>query len=83
MGIPQADLPRIFQRFYRASNTAGRLPGAGIGLSGVRQIVEQHGGTIAVTSEEGKGATFTVRLPMRSQPLLAPAPTPSTEGSAA
>ncbi len=66
IGVPKADLPRIFGRFYRASNAAGRLPGTGIGLAGVRQIVEQHGGTIGVASEEGRGSTFTVRLPIRS-----------------
>ncbi len=64
IGVPKADLPRIFGRFYRASNAAGRLPGTGIGLAGVRQIVEQHGGTIGVRSEEGQGSTFTVRLPI-------------------
>ena len=64
IGIPKGDLPQIFERFYRASNAAGRLPGTGIGLNGVRQIVEQHGGTINVASEEGHGSAFTVRLPI-------------------
>ncbi|MBI3965754.1 MAG: PAS domain-containing sensor histidine kinase, partial [Chloroflexi bacterium] len=45
VGIPPGDLTRIFDRFHRASNVVGRIPGTGIGLAGVRQIVEQHGGT--------------------------------------
>ncbi len=65
IGVPKNDLPQIFERFYRGSNAAGRLPGTGIGLAGVRQIVEQHGGTIGVTSEEGRGSTFTVHLPIQ------------------
>jgi signal transduction histidine kinase len=65
MGIPAADLPRIFERFHRAANVAGRIAGTGIGLAGSRQIVEQHGGTISVESTEGAGSTFTVRLPLR------------------
>ena len=63
-GVDEADLPRLFERFYRASNVAGRIAGSGIGLAGVRQIVEQHGGTIQVESRERIGSTFTVRLPL-------------------
>jgi PAS domain S-box-containing protein len=62
-GIPAQDLPHIFERFYRASNVDG-IPGAGIGLAGVRHIVELHGGSISVSSPPGAGATFTVRLPL-------------------
>lgn len=64
IGVPSADLLHIFDRFYRAANTTGRLPGTGLGLAGGRQIVEQHGGTISVESQEGAGTTFTVRLPI-------------------
>jgi signal transduction histidine kinase len=64
IGIPAADLPHIFDRFYRAANAIGRLPGNGLGLAGGRQIVEQHGGTIVAESQEGAGTTFTVRLPI-------------------
>lgn len=63
-GIPAADLPHIFEPFYRASNVDRRTPGIGIGLSGSKQSVEQHGGTLSVTSEVGRGTTFTVRLPL-------------------
>lgn len=64
IGIPAVDQPRIFERFFRAGNVLGRIRGTGIGLAGARQIVEQHGGTIAVESQEGVGSTFTVRLPL-------------------
>jgi signal transduction histidine kinase len=64
LGIPRADLPRIFERFQRGDNVTGRIPGAGIGLASARQIVEEHDGTIGVESVEGTGSTFTVRLPL-------------------
>ena len=66
VGIPADDLPHIFERFHRGTNVASLLPGAGIGLAGVRQIVELHGGRIEVESREGEGSTFTVRLPADS-----------------
>jgi signal transduction histidine kinase len=53
----------VFERFRRGSNVAGRFTGTGIGLAGARQIVEQHGGSVQVTSALGRGSTFTVRLP--------------------
>jgi signal transduction histidine kinase len=64
VGIPAADLPHIFDRFHRAGNVARQIQGTGIGLSSARQIVEQHNGSIEVMSQEGVGATFTVRLPL-------------------
>jgi PAS domain S-box-containing protein len=63
MGIPAADLPYLFEHFRRGRNVAS-IKGTGIGLTGVRLIVEQHGGTVDVQSEEGQGSTFTVRLPL-------------------
>jgi signal transduction histidine kinase len=62
VGIPPSDLPSVFAPFQRGGNV-GTIPGTGVGLAGARQIVEQHGGTIAVVSAEGKGSVFTVRLP--------------------
>jgi signal transduction histidine kinase len=64
LGVPAADLPAIFERFQRARNVEGRIGGTGIGLASARQIVEQHGGSISVTSTEGAGSTFTVLLPL-------------------
>jgi len=64
LGIPGADLPRVFDEFHRGANTVGALPGRGIGLAGARRIVEQHGGSISAESQEGVGTTFTVRLPI-------------------
>jgi len=76
LGVPAADLPRLFERFHRGVNVAGRIGGTGIGLATVRQIVEQHGGQVSVSSTEGQGSTFTVRLPLDGQPDAAPPPSP-------
>lgn len=65
LGIPEAELPHIFERFHRAGNVATSFRGTGIGLASARWIVERHGGTIGVQSREGAGSTFTVRLPLR------------------
>ena len=64
VGIPAADLPHVFERYRRGSNVGNRTRGAGIGLAGVRQIVEQHGGTVSVESQEGRGSTFVIALPL-------------------
>ena len=64
LGIPAADRSRIFERFQRGRNVAGCVPGSGVGLAGVRHVVEQHGGSVAVESQEGVGSTFAVRLPL-------------------
>ncbi len=63
LGIRAEELESIFSRFRRGSNAEG-LPGSGVGLWSVRRIIEQHGGTLAVTSGLAKGSTFTVRLPI-------------------
>lgn len=65
IGIPKKELPSVFGRFSRASNARKlQIAGTGFGLYLARQIVELHGGTITVSSAEGKGSTFTVDLPV-------------------
>jgi two-component system sensor histidine kinase MprB len=60
-GIPAADRPHVFYRFYRGSGARGR-PGSGLGLAIVRQVAETHGGTITVTEAPGGGSIFTLAL---------------------
>lgn len=67
LGISAADLPHIFERFYRADRARSRTPergGFGLGLAISQWIAEAHGGTIAVRSRLGRGSTFTVTLPV-------------------
>src|SRR5581483_7214081 len=65
MGIDSDDLHRIFDRFFRAGDHMTRaIPGAGLGLSLVDEIVNAHGGRIVVESEKGKGSKFTILLPI-------------------
>ena len=64
IGIPAADLASLFTRFFRAGNaTRLAIPGTGLGLAIVSTIVELHGGTVTIDSEEGAGTTATIRLP--------------------
>ena len=63
-GIPEAELPRLFERFHRVEGVIGRThEGSGIGLALVKEIVRLHGGTVEVQSTEGRGSSFTVRIP--------------------
>lgn len=62
-GIPIADQPYIFDKFYRASNVPEDVPGTGLGLAIVKSIVENHRGRIWVETAPGKGTTFSVVLP--------------------
>jgi signal transduction histidine kinase len=67
IGIPSAEIPKIFNEFYRAENARRfREEGTGLGLSIVRAIVDAHGGEIDVKSQVGFGTTFTVLLPVKS-----------------
>ena len=64
IGIPEADLPNLFRRFFRASNaTSAAIPGTGLGLAIVQDIVLQHGGELGIDSTVGLGTTVTVQLP--------------------
>jgi signal transduction histidine kinase len=62
-GIEPDEKKHIFERFYRARKQEASVPGSGVGLTLVKEIVTQHGGTIEVVSEPGQGSTFTVSLP--------------------
>lgn len=65
VGIPENELPKMFQRFHRVQNVVGRTyEGTGIGLSLVSELVKLHGGEISVTSKEGEGTEFTVSIPI-------------------
>ncbi len=61
-GIIAEDLPHVFDRFYRGANSRSRQ-GSGLGLAIVRQVAEQHGGSVTAANHEGGGAVFTLRLP--------------------
>ena len=61
-GIPPEDLPRVFDRLYRGDRSRSER-GLGLGLALVKAIVTAHGGSVAVESEPGRGARFTVRVP--------------------
>lgn len=69
VGIPADELPRLFERFFRARTSIG-IPGTGIGLNLVKQLVELHAGSVVLESEEGFGSIFTVRLPVRADIAL-------------
>lgn len=67
IGIPEADQPYIFQRFFKVSRRVSDIPSIGVGLVFVKQIIDLHKGLITVQSEAGSGTTFLVKLPKRSK----------------
>jgi two-component system sensor histidine kinase BaeS len=74
-GIPPAQLEHIFERFVRGdAGLTQRVGGTGLGLAISKSLVELHGGTIAATSEVGRGSTFTISLPATGPEALEPAP---------
>jgi PAS domain S-box-containing protein len=72
VGVPPAEVPRLFERFHRVEGVQGRTQeGSGIGLALVQELVKLHGGTITVESELGAGTTFRVRVPLGAAHLPA------------
>jgi PAS domain S-box-containing protein len=69
VGIPPADQPHIFDKFYRATNVGSDIEGSGLGLAIVKNIVENHQGRIWVESTVGKGSSFFIVLPVISEPV--------------
>jgi two-component system sensor histidine kinase SenX3 len=64
IGIPSRDIDRIFERFYRVDRARSReTGGTGLGLAIVRHVATNHGGEVRVSSIEGEGSTFTLRIP--------------------
>jgi two-component system sensor histidine kinase SenX3 len=83
VGIPQRDLDRVFERFYRVDRARSRTTGGtGLGLAIVRHVASNHGGDVSVTSVEGEGSTFVLRLPISADDTSAPQSIGSTEGVA-
>lgn len=79
MGISEKNLPHVFDRFWQADGSSKRkYQGVGIGLALVKELVEIQGGTVSVTSEEGKGTTFTIRLPYHQAEVTATAAAPAS-----
>jgi signal transduction histidine kinase len=79
VGIPEADLPRLFDAFYRGQAASSGVGGAGIGLAITRRIVEAHGGTITAASDPGRGSTFVIALPALGAPAAAPESAPPNQ----
>jgi heavy metal sensor kinase len=71
VGIPEADLPHIFDRFYQVDKSRSTA-GFGLGLSISRSIIEAHGGSVSVRSAENQGTSFRISLPMVSAPHMSP-----------
>ncbi len=64
LGIPKDEQPKIFRKFYRVRSHRDQVPGTGLGLAVVKQIIVDHGGEISLTSEVNVGSTFTITLPL-------------------
>ena len=64
IGIPEDEIPHIFERFYRVRQSGSQIPGTGLGLAIVKEIASMHGGKVDVASELGRGTTFRIVLPL-------------------
>ncbi len=81
-GVAPQDLPHVFDRFFRGASARGKQ-GSGLGLAIVRQVAEQHGGSVSVANAQDGGAVFTLRLPTIApaadeRPVAVPASSPRT-----
>ncbi len=75
VGIPESDIDRVFERFFRVDQSRDRnTGGTGLGLAIVKHVAQNHGGDVRVWSQPGRGSTFTLRLPEASVDLTPPAP---------
>ncbi len=80
VGIPAADLERVFERFYRVDRARSRdTGGTGLGLAIVRHVAQNHQGTVTARSHEGEGSTFTMRLPIAAPARPGDGPAPVTD----
>src|SRR5690606_15497509 len=67
VGIPEDERDRVFERFFRVDAARSRnTGGSGLGLSIVKHVAQNHGGDVRVWSQQGRGSTFTIRLPEAS-----------------
>jgi two-component system sensor histidine kinase SenX3 len=72
VGIPEGERDRVFERFFRVDSARSRnTGGTGLGLSIVKHVVQNHGGDVRVWSQQGRGSTFTIRLPEASHATAA------------
>jgi PAS domain S-box-containing protein len=67
-GIPPGEREQVFERFYRGSNNASSTMGTGLGLAIVQELMQQHGGSVTLRSEEGRGSVFSLQFPLAEQP---------------
>jgi len=67
-GIPESEIAYVFDRFYRASNSASQKMGSGLGLAIVKSIIEKHGGKVWVESVEKHGSSFHILIPVTKKP---------------
>jgi signal transduction histidine kinase len=67
IGIPKEEIPKLFTEFFRATNARlSQMTGTGVGLAGVKELVERFGGELELESQVGKGSLFIVRLPLHT-----------------